>query len=470
MAILAAMAVPHPPLIMPEVGKGEEQTIQSTIDAYREVMRRAAELQPDTIVITSPHTMLYSDYFHISPGAEAQGDFGQFRAPQLQLGAKYDTELVDRLVKLCNQADLAAGTLGERHPELDHGTMIPLRFFQDAMQEAYGEERAAGVRLVRIGLSGLSVLEHYRLGQLIRQATDDLGRRAVFIASGDLSHKLKSDGPYGFSPDGIAFDARMQEVLREGDFYKLLTTPSAMAESAAECGLRSLWIMAGALDKRAVQAELLSYEGPFGVGYGVGWFLPGDRDDSRDFAAQYADFERQQMEQNREHEDGFVRLARHTLETYVKSRVIPPVPDDLPDELTQQRAGAFVSLKKEGHLRGCIGTIAPTRSSLAKEIMGNAIAAGTRDPRFESVTVDELPHIVYSVDVLNEPEPIDDLKKLDVRKYGVIVESNGRRGLLLPDLAGVDTVEQQIDIARRKGNIGPKEKVKLWRFTVTRHH
>ena len=116
MAILAAMAVPHPPLIMPEVGRGEEQTIQSTIDAYREVMRRAAELQPDTIVITSPHTMLYSDYFHISPGAEAQGDFGQFRAPQLQLGAKYDTELVDRLVKLCDQADLASGTLGERHP------------------------------------------------------------------------------------------------------------------------------------------------------------------------------------------------------------------------------------------------------------------------------------------------------------------------------------------------------------------
>ena len=239
---------------------------------------------------------------------------------------------------------------------------------------------------------------------------------------------------------------------------------------AAECGLRSFWIMAGALDRLNVTAEKLSYEGTFGVGYGIVWFNVNGADESRNFDVQLADFKRRETLRRKASEDDFVKLARHSLETFVKTHKPAELPENLPDELTSRRAGAFVSLHKDGNLRGCIGTIMATQDTLAQEILQNAISACSRDPRFEPVTVDELDDIEYSVDVLGEPERIFSVKDLDVRRYGVIVENGNRRGLLLPDLEGVDTVEEQIAIAKRKANIRADEKVSLWRFEVIRHH
>jgi AmmeMemoRadiSam system protein A len=164
-----------------------------------------------------------------------------------------------------------------------------------------------------------------------------------------------------------------------------------------------------------------------------------------------------------------VELARQTIEAYVREgRQIAP-PADLPPEM-QQPAGAFVSLHAHGELRGCIGTIHPTRPNLASEIIHNAIMAATEDPRFPPVAPHELSGLEISVDVLSEPEPVESMADLDPRQYGVIVQSGFRRGLLLPDLEGVDTVECQVDIARRKAGIGRHEPVKLSRFQVHRYH
>ncbi len=166
-----------------------------------------------------------------------------------------------------------------------------------------------------------------------------------------------------------------------------------------------------------------------------------------------------------------VSLARAAIEKWLRERKVldPGPPDKLPEEL-RGRAGAFVSLKKGGELRGCIGTFQPTRDNLAEEIVSNAISAATRDPRFPPVSPDELPELEISVDVLSDPEPVEDVSELDPRRYGVIVQSGGRLGLLLPDLEGVDTVEQQLDIARRKAGIGAHEPIHIYRFTVQRHH
>ena len=141
----------------------------------------------------------------------------------------------------------------------------------------------------------------------------------------------------------------------------------------------------------------------------------------------------------------------------------------LPAELLEHRAGAFVSIHKDRRLRGCIGTISPTRACLAEEIIHNAVSASTRDPRFPPIRPDELNRLEINVDVLGEPEDIDSPSELDVKRYGVIVSSGFRRGLLLPDLEGVDTVEEQISIARQKAGIGSREKVSLQRFEVVRH-
>ncbi|MDD6383777.1 MAG: AmmeMemoRadiSam system protein A [Selenomonadaceae bacterium] len=461
MAILAAMAVPHPPIILPEIGKGEEGKIARTTAAYHEVMKRAAALEPDTVVITSPHATLYSDYFHISPGEKAKGDFSAFRCPGVKVETEYDAAFAKALADACAEEDFPAGFLGEREPALDHGTMIPLYFLQPELKKP--------VKIVRIGLSGLGADVHYRLGEKIAETAERLGRRVVFIASGDLSHKLKADGPYGFAEEGPVFDETVTKDFGAADFLSLLTIPPDLAEGAAECGLRSFWIMAGALDRQAVKGALLSYEGPFGVGYGVAYFTTAGEDVSRDIGRQLHEKEARDIASIREREDAYVHLARLSLETFVKSHVFLPLPKDLPAELQDKRAGCFVSIKKDGRLRGCIGTLAPGRRNLAEEILYNAVSAGMHDPRFSQVTAEELPKLVYDVDVLSEPEPIDSPKQLDVKRYGVIVQNGERRGVLLPDLAGVDSVEEQIAIARRKGNIGAREPIQLWRFEVTRH-
>ncbi len=464
MSILASVVVPHPPIILPEIGKGEESKIAATTAAYKEISKRVVELAPDTIVITSPHSIMYADYFHISPGESASGNMARFRAPEVDLTINYDVEFVDKLSAAAMAENIPAGKIGEREKSLDHGTMIPLYFLEKA-----GLDFDA-VKFLRIGLSGLPAAAHYHFGQVISKVADELNRRVVFVASGDLSHKLKADGPYGFVEEGPKFDAEVMENLSDEDFLKLLTMDNTMCNRAAECGLRSFWIMAGALDKKSVQAENLSYEGPFGVGYGVVWFNINGIDSSRNFAAKLENFKHEEYLKRIETEDEYVKLARYSLETYIKTHKAAEMPKDLPAEMLNRRSGTFVSLHKDGNLRGCIGTFLPTTESIAQEILQNAISACSRDPRFSPVEESEIEDLDISVDVLSEPERIFDVKDLDAKKYGVIVENNGRRGLLLPDLEGVNTVQEQLAIAMKKGGIPANEKVNVWRFQVIRHH
>jgi AmmeMemoRadiSam system protein A len=165
-----------------------------------------------------------------------------------------------------------------------------------------------------------------------------------------------------------------------------------------------------------------------------------------------------------------VELARSTINEYVRQNTRPKPPAVLAPEMGE-RAGVFVSLHtSDGQLRGCIGTFSPTTANVAQEIIRNAVAAATEDPRFMPVRAEELDDLDISVDVLSPPEPIDSMEQLDPKRYGVIVESGWRRGLLLPDLEGVDTAQYQVEIARRKAGIDPREPVQLYRFEVKRYH
>lgn len=461
MPILGAIIVPHPPVILPEVGRGREREIQATIDACRAAARRVADWGPDVLILSSPHTVCYADYFHVSPGEGASGGMSAFGAPQVKLRARYDEALRAEFIRLAEAQGLRAGILGEQDPALDHGVCIPLSFLREA---------GVDCPIVRVGLSGFSPLEHYRLGQCAAQAAESLGRRAVYVASGDLSHKLAADGPYGFAPEGPVFDEQVTDAMATGDFLKFLTLDPGLCDRAAECGLRSFQLMAGALDGLAVAPELLSHEGPFGVGYAVAVFPVTGRNESRRFVARYEQAEHDRLEGRRAAEDPWVRLARLSLETYVRTgKRLFELPEGLPAGLTGRAAGTFVSLHVRGQLRGCIGTTSPTTSSVALEIVQNAVSAGTADPRFPPVGPGELDRLEYSVDVLGPTEPIPGPEALDVRRYGVIVSHGGRRGLLLPNLDGVDTVEEQVRIAREKGGIGPHEPYTLERFEVVRH-
>ncbi len=215
-------------------------------------------------------------------------------------------------------------------------------------------------------------------------------------------------------------------------------------------------------DGFTVKSDLKSYEGPFGVGYLVAMIKAIKKKDSRQLDVL-------DDEKNNEINESFpVQLARKAIENYVQSGNMVKVPKDTPNFL-KGRSAIFVSLKKKGELRGCIGTTKPTQASTAQEIINNAISAATQDPRFLPVETDEIDNLTISVDILTEPELVDDINQLNPKKYGVIVEHDNRTGLLLPDLEGVDSIEQQIDIAKRKAGISPEEDIIIYRFEVKRY-
>lgn len=460
MSIIAAYCVPHPPLIIPEIGKGEEKQIQATVNAFTRVAREIADLKPDTIIITSPHVTMYREYFNISSGKSGHGDFKRFGYKNIYYDVTYDEELISRISNRLKIEDFPGGTEGVKNEPLDHGTMIPLHFIQKELKN---------LKVVRVGLSGLPLQEHYELGVLIKEEIENLNRRAVFIASGDLSHMLKADGPYGFNENGPVYDRRIMEILSSGNFGELLAFNQSFLEEAGECGHRSFTIMAGALDKTAVEAEQYSYEGPFGVGYGIVGFKPKDQDPKRAFLDIEVDVENTEAPI---YVHPLVKLALCTIKTKLEGKELN-LSDYLktaymPKEFLSNKAGVFVSLKKYGELRGCIGTISPTTESVCLEVIQNAIDAAFGDPRFYGLRKNEFKDIKCSVDVLSPAEPISYLSELDVKHYGVIVTQGRKRGLLLPDLDGVDTVEEQLSIAKQKAGIKDNN-YSIERFKVVRY-
>lgn len=460
MGIIGAIAVPHPPLIVPAVGRGDQRRIQSTIDAYEEATRDILDLEPECIVITSPHAPLFRDGFHVTTDARLDGDMARFRAPGERISATCDVELARTILASCAEAGIPAVGSDRYHEDMDHATYVPLHFVREEWRKRKPDAAdSLPCPIVRIGLSGLSFEMHRALGRTIAQAASALGRRVAFIASGDLSHKLLEEGPYGFAPEGPVFDERIGEIFASGNLEGLFEFDEAFCDAAAECGLRSFQIMAGAIEGLELESRLLSNEGPFGVGYGVATLLPSnERADTGEAVSPNVEA------------DPYVALARLSVETFVRTGRPAALPADLPDEMTGRQAGTFVSLHKHGQLRGCIGTISATTDSVAEEILQNGISACSRDPRFDPVRPDELDYLEYSVDVLADAEPISSPAELDVKRYGVIVTKGWKRGLLLPNLDGINTVDEQIAIAKQKAGIRVTDvDVQLERFEVVRH-
>ena len=432
MEILGAFMLPHPPLIVHEVGKGREEQIRKTLNSYLEIAKQIGDLKPDTIIVSSPHAPYFSDFFYMPNKDKAIGSFKNFGAKEVTFNLDYDTELIDEIEKISLDNRFPCGRVNIDE-ELDHGTMVPLYFVNKYLKD---------YKLVVIGLSSISLEANYKLGTIIKDAIDNLNRRVVYIASGDLSHKLQEDGPYGFVEEGPIYDEKIMDVMKNARFNELLDFDLDLLDKAAECGHRSFIMMSGVLSKTSVIPKYYSHEDVTGVGYGICSYYP---------------------------VDPYIELARRTINAYIKDKKIIEVPVDTPKELIENRSAVFVSLHKHGDLRGCIGTIVPTKESVAKEIISNAISAATRDNRFDPVSEDELDDLVINVDVLTIPENIDSKEELDPKRYGVIVTSGYKRGLLLPDLEGIDTVDEQIAISKRKGGITDNEPITLQRFEVIRH-
>lgn len=465
--ILGAYLLPHPPILLKEIGRGEEKKAQRTIHGMQEVAKDIRQKEPGVIILITPHGPVFQDAIAILAREELKGDFSNFGAGEVRFVKKNHLELVERIKEYAHDEGiwcaLVDSDIEKKYHisgDLDHGAMVPLYFI---------DQEYTDYQIVHITYGLLLGEELYQFGICIQKAIQDVQEDAVVIASGDLSHRLTKDAPAGYHPKGKEFDETLIRSLAEWKIERLFSLPSELCRDAGECGLRSVQIMLGSCDGYEVQPEILSYEGPFGVGYGVAKIGIGEFHDSRKMFSRLKKSRMERLKAIRAAEDEYVRLAREALETYVKYGERIEVPKTISEEMIRERAGVFVSLKKAGELRGCIGTIQPTTENIAAEIIRNAIHAGTQDPRFYPVEEGELDQLIYSVDVLKDPEPINGLEELDVKRYGVIVQSKGKTGLLLPNLDNVNTVEEQVSIALQKAGIRPGESYRLQRFEVIRH-
>lgn len=465
MTVVYCGICPHPPIVVPEVGGAEADKVAATQQALLELGRRVKQSGAETVVIISPHAPVFQDVVGINMSPVLKGDLAHFRAGQVRFELENDRLLAGEIKEQAAGLGLAVVELtGDMEKQyritlrLDHGTAVPLYFL-----------RKAGVELplVHVSMAVAPTEKLYLFGLAVRRAAESLGRKAALLASGDLSHCLTPDAPAGYTPRGAEFDREMARLLAGPDVEGLLNLDRFLVREAGECGYRSIIMMLGALDGYDVEAEVLSYEGPFGVGYLVASYVPSGENPERSILAKLQAGQRERVMRRRSGESYLVKVARETLERHLKG-LPPPDIAGIPEEF-RGRAGVFVSIKKQGHLRGCIGTIEPTRANIVEEVMANAVSAGLHDPRFYPVGREELDDLEYSVDVLRPPEPVAGLDDLDPKKYGVIVRAGRRKGLLLPNLEGIDTAQEQVSIARQKAGIGPNEPVQLERFEVVRY-
>ncbi len=424
--VVAGALIAHPPILLPEVGGTASAQVAATVAAIRRLDATLAAQPADLVIVCSPHSPAAAVALPLRAGSHAVGDLSRFHAPQVRLSLDLDMAAARRLFDAATAAGFRM-TWAEDEP-LDHGVVVPLHFL---------ERTRAHKPFVLLGLAGWSLDAFVRFGRWLHRHLQD--RSAIFIASGDLSHRLIPGAPAGYRPEGELFDGLVIDALAHNRWEEIERLDPVFVDEAGECGLRPLAILLGAAQAAGTASTVLHYEGPFGVGYPVVQFAPASPGQSAGV------------------------LAREAIRRYLTTGDLLEPPEPIPPDLAHQSA-VFVTLTRDGDLRGCVGTIHPTQPTAAHEIVRSAIGAATRDPRFNPVSIAELLDLEIRVQLLEPPELVDGPDDLDPLRYGLIVRSGDRQGLLLPGLDGLRTPEEQIAAACQKAGISLYAPLELLRF------
>ncbi|MCX5779470.1 MAG: AmmeMemoRadiSam system protein B, partial [Firmicutes bacterium] len=264
--ITYAALSPHPPVIIPEVGREKIREAEPTVLGMQTMARALVHSEPDTVIFLTPHGNVFSDCISCLLEPQLSGDLSAFGSPEVKSSHPNDLELVKELGQRAESRGISFlginQVVAQRHQlnvHLDHGIMVPLYYLEKA---GLGPKP-----IVAISVGYLEKAELYTLGKLIQEAADQLGRRVAVVASGDMSHRLKNEGPYDYHPDGPRFDLIIKGLLNRGDVQGIMNIPDKLRENAGECGYMSIIIMLGSLDGFEIKPQIFSYEGPFGVGY-----------------------------------------------------------------------------------------------------------------------------------------------------------------------------------------------------------
>jgi len=439
---------PHPPIMLEAVGAERAAVTAQTIASLRFAAKVLARFDPEIIVVLSPHAPTMPRVISVDSSPTHTGSLKEFGAPKISSFYRGSPKFVHELLYRLDQRDIPAidrlalpllnsGTL-------DHGVIVPMSILDPTSRW----------RITPISTSNLPLATYLTLGDELKKTADALGMRLAVVGSGDCSHKLTPDAPAGHSPQAAEFDKTMISLISASDYFGLSTLDPLQVNEAGQCGLRS-FIAVGAAAAPAY-TRVLSYENPWGVGY----------------LTAIVNEHLAPLEDNASlHSWGLftnpVTLAKSAIKFFLLTGNM------LEPKLSNDRdfpvcAGVFVSLYKEGQLRGCIGSIYPVCDDLAHEIARSAVQAAIADCRFPPVSIDELEGLSIKVDVINQPRACE-FSDLDPKKWGVIVYSGTKKGLLLPDIENIDTPEQQLDLAKQKAELTPNELYTLERFSVTRY-
>lgn len=421
MSKLSVVFMPHPPIILPEIGGGKKSEARATIEGMHKLGKLIGELKPETIVFITPHGNSFSNGTCILDAIKLKGDFSPFGFPHKKFEKNVNQDLTNELYQAFEKEDFVTVLMNEKLAEqykvkvsLDHGVMVPM-FFIDEYYSDYD--------IVHITPGFTPLEENYKLGKCIQHVTKD--KNVLLVCSGDLSHSLSDSGPYNYHPSGAVFDKTVEQGIINSDPISLIYLDDQVIEEAAQCGLNSFLMGFGYLDGIGFGSEVLSYEGPFGVGYLTGYLKKSESKENKSLVEEIEQRLVDAYENRKQYEDDYIKLARQSIEAYVKDnrkldfeKIKEEYSNQFIEEASNKR-GAFVSIHKHGHLRGCIGTIEPTQEFLIEEIIYNGISACSRDPRFNVVEPSELMDLDKKVDVLEKPEQIQSKDALDVIKYGV---------------------------------------------------
>ncbi|MBI4881048.1 MAG: AmmeMemoRadiSam system protein A [Planctomycetes bacterium] len=430
--------LPHPPIVVPEVGQARLAECQATCAACREFAARLVAARPDRLLLVSPHAPRRTTTFGIYGGERLRGDLGRFGARAAAVDLKNDAEAAQGIEQAARRAGLEVWSIPQQ--PLDHGAVVPLRFLVEA-----GFAGPACV-VSPPAVQDLPALSAF--GGAIAEAYGALGGRPALVASGDMSHRVTPAAPSGYDPRGLEFDQALVGLAAAGELECIPRIDAALREAAGEDTTESITIVSAALGFHPSGAAVLSYEHPFGVGYLVAILHDGKRAaaGSPSLALLPA-------------------IAREAVQARLEQR--EPVLPEAEGRL-REKAPVFVTIRrKDGSLRGCMGSLHALHADLVAETADRALTAAFHDPRFPPVGKEEMRGLRIEVSVLGPCQRVSSLQELDPERFGVVVsDESQRRGVLLPAIEGVDSASAQIAIARRKAGIPEGDDVRVERFQV----
>ncbi|HWI56920.1 MAG TPA: AmmeMemoRadiSam system protein A [Bacillota bacterium] len=437
--------MPHAPVLVPVLAERHhgDATAKATTEAMRQGARRLMASRPEVLVVISPHTPRSRRGVCFWAGPSMIGSLAQFGVPGRLFELPVAESFGQSWTLALNERGLAPLPLSDE--PLDHGAVVPLFFLAEAGWN--------GPTMV-MGLPEPADEHTVSLGEAIAHAAAETGQRAAVLASGDMSHALKPGAPAGYHPLAAGFDQKFMDLVRTGAYRELTGIDNDLRDLAAEDVLDSTVAATAAAKWNSQGHAVLSYEGPFGVGYGVAvlWDTPGP--------------EAETSTQDYTGGEALPGLARASIAALLAgSPAIPPLAHTA---YLRTQLGVFVTLRdREGELRGCVGSIHPAAENLVDETWRMARQAAHSDPRFAPLAPAELTDMRVEVTVVYPPETVDGLESLDPARYGlIVVDDAGRRAVLLPGLDGIETAEDQFKITCRKGGISPHGAVQISRFSV----